>query len=224
MRIFSTLLFFLFTLNLSAQSIWIKGGIGLPSGSYSNSNIQKSDNRFAQSGYFYALQVDYPVLKKTSVIMQAGQASQRFDASAFEAGMAAQTTQNTLSIQKISDYQSSYALAGIRLGIGDKRILYGVQASFGFMQLRTPAYIIQHTYPSNTGYEWVEAHQDMTVAFAWELFVNYKINSHLFLQVQLEHFNATFQVPSTTYISGNVPTVDLQLDVYQAGIGLGYRF
>lgn len=224
MKTFSTLLFFLFTLNLSAQSIWIKGGIGLPSGSYSNSNILKSDNRFAKPGYCYALQVDYPLLKKTYVIMQAGQATQRFDAAAFEAGMVAQSSKSTLSIQKLSDYESSYALTGIRLGIGEKKFQYGVQASFGFMQLRTPAYIIQHSYPSNTGYEWVEAHQGMNLAFAWELFAHYAINSHFTVQVQLEHFNATFQVPSTTYISGNVPTVDLQLDVYQAGLGIGYRF
>lgn len=224
MRIPFTLIFILFAATLSAQSIRIKGGIGLPSGSYSNSDIRKSDNRFAKTGYSYALQVEHALFKKTQLLFQVGQALQVFDAKAFEAGMASTSTNSSLAIKKLSDYHSSYALAGIKLGFGEKKFEYGVQASLGFMQLRTPAYIIEHTYTSNTGYEWVEAHQDMTMAFAWEFYVQYAINAHFSVQAQLEHFDATFQVPATTYISGNVPNVDLQLDVYQAGIGIGYRF
>lgn len=196
----------------------------MPSGSYSNSNILKTDNKFAGNGMGWAVQAEYQLYRNSRVTLQAGQSFQRFNAQTFRDELATQTTFKTYEIQTLSNYRSSFGMAGIRLELGKKKWHYGVHLSGGFMQLQTPAYTLESKYSTNTGFIYTESRQDMGPAFGWEIYLRYQIGVHWIIQAQLEHMTAAFSFPATSYLSSSQYTENISYDVYQAGIGIGYRF
>ena len=224
MRFKFILLGILLSSQLFAQEFLIHAGYAIPSGNFSNSNIQKPDNGFAKTGASYALHVNYPLVKNAGISAEAGYSHQPFDIKTYSQQLESVNSFSQVQITSLSGYQSSYALIGLYTEFPKKKFIFNLHTCVGFVSQQTPSYKVTYIYSSNSGNDYIKANNLSSILFNWGLNIKYQLPKKFSVGVYLDNLIANLKAPVNTYSSSSNPTTEIKFQTYQMGLCLGYKF
>ena len=220
--------FILFGILLSSQlfgqEFLLHVGYAIPSGNFSNSNIQKPDNGFAKPGMSYALHVNYQLVQHAGIAAEVGFSNQLFDTKTFSQQLESVNSFSQVQITSLSGYKSSYALLGLYTEFPKKKFIFNLHTCVGFVSQQTPSYKVSYIYSSNTGNDYIKANNLSSILFNWGLNVKYQLPKNFSVGVYLDNLIANLKAPVNNYSSSNNTTTEIKYQTYQMGLCLGYTF
>ncbi len=118
---------------LQARYISLNGGIGMPTGNFSNTNLLKPEDGFAQNGGSIGLSVNYHVYKKVGVCVKFNYSTMGFNTTEYSTQVNDQAPQGTTqTVTSEGKYQSSSALAGGYLTLGKNKLTLDIHLLMHF--------------------------------------------------------------------------------------------
>ncbi|MES2560777.1 MAG: hypothetical protein V4590_13615 [Bacteroidota bacterium] len=219
--LFVPFLFLLFP--ASAQRIDVQFGSALPSGSFGNNTLSKSDNSFAQNGYTAGIQADYPVYKNMGISAKLNYSSFGFNQSDYQNQLnQTPASATTISVESNGGYNSTSALVGGYMTLGKKRITVDLRLMTGFLTLTDKGLTYTTAYAGQEYKETVFSETDMTVAFGWGLTARYNFGDHTYLCLHMDNVNANTSFRKNNYQSSSTETLSKPYQAYLVSVGLGY--
>jgi hypothetical protein len=217
-------IFFLTVLQASAQYIDVHAGWAIPSGSFSNSNLSKPEDGFAQSGASFGFGVNYPVYKKLGVCVKFNYNTFGFNATEYSAQANDQASQGTtLTITTGDHYKSSSAFAGAYLSFGKKKLTLDIHVVAGFVSLKSPSLLSTSTYAGNTYTQTLESYNDVSPAIGYGFTLKYLLPKNVYATLHMDNVNANIQFPKYGYQSSSEDIFTKPYQAYSFAIGLGYK-
>lgn len=215
--------FVLITTGVNAQYIDINAGWAVPSGSFSNSNISKPEDGFAQSGGSFGISAQYLVYKKLGVCVKYNFSSFGFNTNEYSAQVDAQAPQGTSkTVTSDERYKSSSALAGVYLTLGKKKLTLDIHVAAGFVSLKSPALTTTSAYSGNTYTSSIESFKDVSPAIGYGFALKYVLPKNLYASVHIDNVNANMQFPKIAYQSSSEEIITKPYQAYSFTLGLGY--
>lgn len=214
---------FLWVSPLRAQYISLYGGAAVPSGNFSNSNLSKPEDGFAQSGGAIGLGVNYHVYKNIGVCVKFNYSSFGFNITDYSAQVNDQAPQGTTqTVTSNGKYQSSSALAGGYLTLGKKKLTLDIHIAAGFVSLRSPALLSTSTYSGNSYTTTLESIKDVSPAIGYGFTVKYVLPKNFYATANIDNVNANMQFPKNRYQSNNEEIITKPYQAYSFTVGVGY--
>lgn len=225
MKLFYTIIAVLFCwVNpLKAQYISLNGGMAMPVGSFSNSNLSKPEDGFAQNGGAVGFGVNYHVYPKVGVCFKFNYSSLGFNTSEYSNqvnDLAPQGTTQTITSE--GNYRATSALAGGYLSLGKKKLTLDIHVAAGFVSLRSPALVSTSTYSGNSYTTNIASVKDVSPAIGYGFTLRYALPKDFYALVNIDNINANMQFPKNSYTSNKEEIVTKPYQAYSMTIGIGY--
>lgn len=207
----------------NAQYMDVNAGWAIPSGSFSNSNISKPEDGFAQSGGAVGVTLQYPVYKKLGLCVKYNFSAFNFNTNEFSEQINAQAYQGTTQTVSTNErYKSTSALAGLYLSLGKKKLTLDIHVVGGFVYLKTPSLLYTTTYTGKNYTTTMASYNDVSAAIGYGFGLKYALPKNLYATLHLDNVNANMQFPKYAYQSSSEDMTTKPYQAYSITLGLGY--
>lgn len=207
----------------AAQRIDVQFGTALASGSFGNTDVNKSEHAFATNGYNAGIQTDYPVYKNIGVTAKLNYSTLGFDESAFETQLNQNPAMGTaVTVESNGGYSSTSALVGGFMTLGKKRVTFDIRLMTGFLTLTDNGLNYTTVYSGQEYKQRAFSQTDATIAFGWGLTARYSFGDHTYLSLNLDNVYANTTFRKNDYQTSANETISRPYQVYLLGAGLGY--
>jgi hypothetical protein len=218
------LLCFLSTLVANAQYIDIQMGASLPAGSFSNSNLGKDEDGFAQNGFATGLSANYLIYQNLGICAKFSYNTFGFNSNELSTQTNKQAAQGTTTnVTADGKYQSSSALAGVYLSLGKQKLTLDLRLVGGFINLKSPQLLYTSTYQNTTYTSAIESFKDISPAIGFGFSLKYALPKDFYATLNLDNVNAKIQFPKNGYRSSNKDEVTKPYQAYAFTVGIGYK-
>jgi hypothetical protein len=204
------------------QYIGLGLGYALPSGTFANKDMSRSESGFAKNGYTFGLQVNYKVLKNLGICVDVNHNVMDLDEAAYTNVLQKLNPNTTVDVDAVDAYSANTALAGAYAFIPLKKFSVQLKFAFGFASMKVPEKRITQL---SGGKEYItveESRSSMAPAFGWGFGVNYELSRLVFLNFRVDETYAYTKF-DFDYRSSNDALTPMPLNFYTAMLGVGIR-
>lgn len=206
----------------NAQQIILKGGAAIPTGNYSNTTTTNSANGFAGTGANIAFRINYTIVKNIGILFETGSSNQSIKQDELHHAIAEMNPNAQITLSEVNGYRSTYSLLGSYFQFPLKRVTLNAEVAIGKIYLNTPSYTITYAYASNTNSDYMNSDATSSLLYCWGIKADYILESGFTLIGFVHNMNALLEVPAGTYTSSTQSYKELNFDVWQIGVGVGY--
>jgi hypothetical protein len=207
----------------TAQRIDVQFGAALPNSNFGNTELTKSENAFAKTGYTTGLQADYLVYKNIGLTAKLNYSAFDFNVTNYQNQLNQNPSSTTLiSVESNGGYTSTSAMVGGFMTFKKNKLNVDIRLMTGFLTLKDYGLAYTTSYSGQTYNQRAFSQQDATIAFGWGLTARYTLIHNFGISINLDNIYANTSFNKNAYQSSSNETTNKPYQAYLLSVGLGY--
>lgn len=213
----------IFAGNVWGQYIDVRTGFSVPSGSFANTNMNRSEDGFATSGNTFGASLNYLFYKSLGICGMYQYSTFGMNITSFSQQIAATAPPNIrYTVATDEKFKTSIAMVGPYVTLGKKNLTLDARLLIGYASLTLPKLVYTTTFNGNSYNTVTDNQQDGSFAVGYGFTVKYALPKDLYLTLHIDNANANLQFNKDGIATSSTEVIEKPLRANFLTLGFGY--